>query len=1586
MISAIILKLLLKNAEDRYQSAAGLQADLEKSLQRLKPDNIIEEFPVGAADYTSRFRFPQKLYGRDSELQELVRVFEGACRETAEIILVSGFSGIGKTALVEDIQRPVSENRGYFIKGKFDQYLKTTPYTAITQAFAVFVSRILAEPEHNFNEWQAKIQSAVGDLGRVLTDVIPALDDLIGAQPEVPQLGGQEAENRFNYVFINFLLTVAIESHPLVLFVDDLQWIDAASLRLLKVIQSDFRQPGLLVIGAFRDNEVDASHPLMGFIGDQEKVGKPPRILKLENLQPQHLETFLADTLRSQKGIHELGSVIYEKTQGNPFFSRRLLASLYEEGRIRHDSASNSWKWDMRDIGAASIADNVANLLARKMIQLPEESQNILKLAACIGNRFDLATLTMISGLVEKEVRKTLSVSLSGQYVLGSDDTYEFVHDQVQQGGYALIAAEDRPRVHLEIGRLSLSKTASENVEQDIFNIAHHFNVGSALLTSESERIQVAELNLKSAQKAKRAAAYAEGLHYTERGLALLEPDSWQNDYDLTLALHDEAAELAYLTGHYDKLEDIEGRIHKNARSILDRARIYYIRIQADISQANYLEAIEIGIRVLEGLGIKIPREPTPEDHQRFQAAFSEALCGRSIEELIYLPAMTDRTALAAMEILAAEVHTAFVAAPQLLLPIVYQGATLSLQNGNGPWSPFFHCGVGAMLCAVVDAAPSDEATAAVKISNQLQKVAFALLDNPNNARSKAKTLSGAGGHIQIWNEPFIHALDTMLLAYEAGLETGDLVFAALGIYHYANLGLAAGMNLGEYQRKVTGYNQRVKAIGQEVNYRRISIGLQTAHNFMTPGSTPHVLKGRHFDEDRWLPDAVATQDRSNLNYLFLKKLWLSYHFDCDDRLIEYAGEAEKYLDGVTAMINTALFRLYDSLSRLRLYDGFSENERQETLQRVAGNQLRMRIWSENTPMNYKHKYDLVTAETARVSGNIGAAIENYEQAIKGAGDNGFIHEEALANDLYARFRQQRGNDRLAEMYMQEARILYYQWGASAKVSHLSKRYPQWFKTQTMSGTQPDTPGSAGSVHTTLTVPITSIKMDLDSIVSVSRTLSAETDLEQLLTKMMDFVMTNSGAEKGVLLLRQENDWFVQARSNVTTAEHEILCNRPNDPADSDNEGVMVPERVFEYCRRSKTVLVVADANKDQRFAADRLIQKYGIQSIACIPALHQGKLRALLYLENRQIPDVFTQERLEILQHLSSQFGVSVENVLLFDSLNRKVRELRQSEERYELAVTGSAAGIWDWDLASDKVFYSDRLKELLGYATDELLDTLDEFWNRLHPDDYEPARLAVDQHLKQGVPYICDYRLQTKSGEYRWFHARGQAFWDKTGKATRMSGSLIDITARKQAENELRGAYTEIKQLKNQLEAESAYLQDEIKLEHNFENIIGQSEALKYVLNRVEQVAPLDSPVLIMGETGTGKELMARALHKLSPHGKRAMVKVNCAALPGELIESELFGREKGAFTGATTTQLGRFEVAKGSTLFLDEIGELPLELQAKLLRVLESGEFEKLGSARTLHSDARIIAATNRVLEKEVRKGRFREDLWYRLKVFQ
>jgi chemotaxis protein methyltransferase CheR len=500
--------------------------------------------------------------------------------------------------------------------------------------------------------------------------------------------------------------------------------------------------------------------------------------------------------------------------------------------------------------------------------------------------------------------------------------------------------------------------------------------------------------------------------------------------------------------------------------------------------------------------------------------------------------------------------------------------------------------------------------------------------------------------------------------------------------------------------------------------------------------------------------------------------------------------------------------------------------------------------------------------------------------------------------------------------------------------------------------------------------------MDMESIISTSQMLSAETDLEQLLTKLMTSVMASSGAENVVLLLKQDNVWFVQARGDSTSEKHEILLNQPFDTADRESD--LIPEPVFNYCRRSKEVLIVGDTQRDHRFAEDRMIQKHNIKSMACIPALNRGELKAMLYLENRQMPDIFTLERVEILKHLSSQFGVSVENALLYENLT-------QAEAKYRTVADFT----YDWEywanLDGTLNYVSPSCERISGYSVKDFMDNPSLFREIIVPQDREMWDRHYRDSRQEPKPRDIQFRIQRRDGQIRWIEHACQPVTDVTGRYIGFRASNRDITDRKKAEIELRGAYEEIEQLKNQLEAESAYLQDEIKLEHNFENIVGKSESLKYVLNRVEKVAPTDSPVLIMGETGTGKELVARALHELSPHGKRALVKVNCAALPGELIESELFGREKGAFTGATTTQLGRFELAKGSTLFLDEIGELPLELQAKLLRVLESGEFERLGSSRTLHSNARIIAATNRVLEEEIRKGRFRGDLWYRLKVF-
>ena len=1561
VLSSIILKLLRKNADDRYQSAAGLQNDLEECLRRLGPDGTIEEFRVGKVDHSNRLVFPQKLYGRQRELEKLVSEFESVCRDTFSIVFVGGYSGIGKTALVEEIQRPVSEKSGYFIQGKFDQ-LSTTPYAGITQAFAQLVSQILTKTETQLAAWRSTILEAVGPNGRVLMDVVPSLDLIIGPQPDVPDLNGQEAQNRFNYVFQRFFAAIARREHPVCFFLDDLQWIDPGSLSLLKNLFSSPDLAHLLIVGAYRDNEVDEAHPLMTFIADLEKAGANLKRMTLQKLAEADIEALISAVLRCDPGeIRELSRLVYSQTNGNPFFTRQVLRYLEDQGLIALDAATYRWHWDMDALRDLDVTDSVVELLVGRLKELPAGIQETLKVAACIGNQFDITMLTVVTAADKDVILDHVYEAVTAGLIWERDDRCTFVHDRVQEAAYVLVPPDDRDRTHLRIGQLLLQSYRASDHEQDLFRIVDHLNYGLHLVEDEQERIQFARLNLQATRSAHRATAFETGLNYAQAGIEFLGETSWEQHYRLLLELHEQAALLAHAAGNIPTMEQHSEQVLQRGRDPLDLARVQRLHIEFLLSSKLFDEAIDYGLRALRNLGQELPPNPDMEFTIGKLSELLERL-EREPPDYFSMPRLYDQDPelLAVSEILFPVGNAAFISRPALAPLIYMRSLELSLERRLLPErTPAMIAVVGMFANAFLGK---------VEVAHAYGETAVELASRAAFHTFIHVPLQVHGLYSHFWREPLRETLDLFDRGIQSAHDCGDNEFVAYMSHSWSKHAFYASIELAHVEERFLGLRPFVDRIQYATQSRWINIYVTAVQALRGSSSAQGITwRGTPFDDDRDLPDLQRVEDQLGLLYAYCIKAWVATLFGDHDGVEEYSDLSCSFLVAAPVGLEKAILTFISGLRRARELRVTPESsaseqalqEQLDLLERFAG----------LAPMNFAHKLSLVQAEVHRARGEVLQAMQAYEQASQGARENGYLSEAGLAHALAAEFFQDLGLHQAALHNAEQAVQAWRSWGAHALVGSLGRRLPDLLEPSNLSW---QSSSDAGKVHTT----ITPIQLDMESIISASQMLSAKTDFKQLLTQMITLVMANSGAETAVLLLKQNNDWFVQARGDSASEKYDVLLNQPFDPA--DRESGLIPEPVFNYCQRSREVLVVGDAQLDHRFAEDRMIQKHNIQSMACIPALHQGELKAILYLENRQIADVFTMDRVEILKHLSAQFAVSLENALLYENLS-------QSQERYELAVTGSAAGIWDWDLRTDKVYYSDRLKELLGYRPDEFLDTLDEFWNRVHPDDYDAVRLAVDRHVKERVSFIIDYRLQAKSGEYRWFHARGQAIWDETGKAIRMSGSITDITERKQADIELRGAYEEIETLKNQLEAESAYLQEEIKLEHNFENIIGQSESLKYVLNRVEQVAPTDSPVLIMGETGTGKELMARALHELSPHGRRALVKVNCAALPGGLIESELFGREKGAFTGATTTRPGRFELAKESTLFLDEIGELPFELQAKLLRVLESGEFERLGSSRTRHSDARVIAATNRVLEEEVRKGRFREDLWYRLKVF-
>ncbi len=1570
-VSGIILKLLLKNKEDRYQSSDGLLLDLKKCLAALSLDEPIESFKLGQGDRFAKFDFPPALYGRDKEMRELADTFKTASCDGFKTLFISGYSGVGKTALVEELKQDVFEKNGYFIMGKFDQYLSAIPYSAIPQAFEMFSSHILSETESAFQTWKDEILSAVGDMGQVLINIIPALEDIIGSQKPLPELRGEEAENRFRYIFMKFLSAIASQEHPLVLFMDDLQWIDDATLKLLQLIQSDFSGPGLLIIGAFRSNEVGTNHPLMKMIQSFQSNGRPPQIMTLDELTRNDLENFLDDTLKSREYAQKITTTVHTKAGGNPFFIRRLLYGLYEKGHLRYEAEQGCYQLDIKNIRSMSISENVADFLAEEMNRLPDDSKNILMHAACLGNRFDLSTLAKISGLSETAAGRLLTVSSDRQFIVDMDGQYGFAHDQLHKAAYHLIEEGEKPQTHLKIARL-LSKTSDDqNPYQHLFDIVTHYNKAGAWVTDQEERHLVAELNLKAGRKAKTLSAFAAAYDYLSQSVVLLGETGWQAHYPVTLSAYNQLIEAAYLNIKYGEVTSLFNSILARAKKTVDFSMAYQTMIMAYVAQNKSSEAIELAEGYLGMLGVAFEQELSSD---------------LSADKLLNLPRIDNREKQIALDILMAISTPIMFSMPDRFTDLFNTILNIIFKYGNSQVTSFAVSCHARSLCL-------DQRYREANIYGRLSRN---LLKKYPSGGIATRVMNMNCVWIDHW-ESSVHDLIPVLKQYHIiGLKEGEFEWCLYILANHTLLLWGCGTPLSKYLKEAEPCITLCRKKQQEITNLICSLFAEAASNLTGQSQNSIVLEGKWFSEKSMLPQ-IKDNDHA-LSFYRSVKITLCYLFGNYKEAWKHVNEALKTRHGFNPHYLYTKISFYGALSCIAcLADTKEAVEKEKILNQLALFEAELKTWAGSAPMNYQHQYHLLLAEKFRTRASHWKAVLFYEKAIKGAKNNLFIHDQALANELFAKFWAEQGYMDIAELYIREARVLYHQWDAGAKVNEIETNTHKWFKPHLISG-QIALSKNQTVPHQTITKPISLIQTDLDSIITASRMIAGETDIEKLLFKMMKLIMTTSGAQKTVLLLNREGRWSVEAQKSADTDDHDILSSHPCAREGENKDENFLPSSVFSYCKRTRKALVLGDAQQDQRFTRDRLVKSCGIRSMACFPVLNQGQIKAMVYMENSNLPHVFTLERVEVIEHLCAQFGVSVENALLFENRSQILKTLEQSERQFRKLMEQSplAMEILDpggqirrvnkawmqlWGLKGEE----EKRQALSSYNMLEDSQIVDQGIMPLVEKAFDGEEVILPAFEYEGDRIAEELDLGHIQSRTVWIQCNLYAVKNSSGRIAHVVNIYVDITKMKRSENELKKAFEKISGLKEQLEAESAYLQDEIKLEQNFENIVGKSEPLKYVLHRVEQVAPTDSPVLIMGETGTGKELIARALHKLSRYGKRAMVKVNCAALPGELIESELFGREKGAFTGATSSQIGRFELAKGSTLFLDEIGELPLELQAKLLRVLESGKFERLGSPRTRHSDARIIAATNRVLEQEVTEGRFREDLWYRLKVF-
>ena len=868
-VSDIILKLLEKNAEDRYQTALGLQIDLKRSLERWQNNNRIEPFALGSDDFTGRLQIPQKLYGRQTEIEQLAAAYDRIVQGNTELMYIAGYSGVGKTALVHETRRDILMKGGVFIEGKFDQLQRTLPYSAWAQAFTQLVNNWLAESETRLVGWRKIILEAVGDQGQILIDIIPALEQIIGPQPEAPQLGGIESQYRFNYIFNRFINGLATPEHPLVVFLDDLQWIDPASFNLIHSLLTVQSTSSFLIIGAYRNNEVGPDHPLTTSQERMRDEGKQVSIITLQDLTPADTNHMLADILQlTVADCRELSQALVDKTAGNPFYFCQQLYALESEALLSFDPQQHRWVWEEDLQQSLQAGGNVVDLMVSKIQSLSVETQDTLSMAACLGSRFKASTLDTITGRSHMDILSDLNPALQDGLIVRSNGYFTFVHDRIQEAVYSLIPQADLPKTHLEIGRLLLVDATDEVLDEEIYAIVGHLNAGRALIEAESEKLDLVDLNLKAGQKARAASAFSDAKTYIEIALYLLGSKSWETSYELTLTLYNEYGELTSYLGQYDQIAPIAEQIHANASNIIDRIRIYMVQLEAGISTYEFSSTLELGLDVLEQLGFKIPSQPGLEDFQRLHNRYLELLQGEPQETIASLPKMTDEKALAASSILVTIFPAAYISKPEVYCVIGFTGGILTLEYGVFPLSPhFLGHQLGFVWLATDLDTPADHVLDKLIWNRQMQEVVLNMLEDPFFKPSSAKALMGVY-HYGAFCRPMEVNIELAQRGLVTGLEVGDLLFGAHGPLFYAMYAIVAGRNLDEIRSEVSEDVQLLEKVNQTTFATYTSIFLQAAINFIEPSEESHRLIGSHIDEEVYLPAAEAANDKTGLHFL----------------------------------------------------------------------------------------------------------------------------------------------------------------------------------------------------------------------------------------------------------------------------------------------------------------------------------------------------------------------------------------------------------------------------------------------------------------------------------------------------------------------------------------------------------------------------------------------------------------------------------------------------------------------------------------------------------------------------------------------
>ncbi len=1397
-IAQIVAKLLAKNAEDRYQSAFGLRHDLETALYELNQTGTIIPFEIATRDISDRFLISERLYGREVEVQALLNAFDRVYQGSSELMLVAGFSGIGKTMVVNEVHKPIAQKHGYFIKGKFEQFNRNIPFSALIQAFRNLMEQLQSESDAQLNTLKAKILEAVGENGRVIIEFIPELERIIGYQPSVPELSPNAAQNRFNLLFQQFI-QVFTTSEPLVIFLDDLQWADLASLQLLKLLMQNVGH--LLIVAAYRDNEVSSSHPFTLMIRELEKIGISINTIVLQPLIQADINQLVADTLRCDRALAKpLTELVYQKTKGNPFFATQFLKALFQDGLIYFQAEVGYWQCDISKIKLQSLTDDVVEFMTEQLQKLSQSTQDILKLAACIGTQFDLQTLgiasksseTAVNNALWQSLQDGLIIPLNQIYKFFQEDlsdkkdnsyrsgildsgscSYQFLHDRVQQAAYSMIPESQKEAVHLDIGRLLLKRTLRNDNDKSLFHIVNQLNRGISLIHAAKEREELAHLNWRVGEKARLSSAYDAAMNYLNTGLQLLSTHCWRDQYGLSLGLHQLAAEVAYLSGAFTKMGVLIEIGLKNAKNQLDRAKFYEIQTLALVAQNQARAAVDYARTILPLFGAQIPQKLSKLQTSLGFLTTLYRMTGKTPKDLLSLPPMSDPSKLAACHLFNAIGAAAQSGIPEILPFITFNGISMYLRYGNIPKSSMAYTIYAFLLC---------EKLGQVDNGYAIGKAAIALCHQLNSKAALAPTLFLWNRFIAYRKESLSNTLPILLEAYQVSLEVGDIEYAAYSLCVYFFQAYLTGMNLIDLYREAIASRPDFEKLQQGAMIAIHNLNCQGLENLTTETNDVCQLVGRYFDETN-----IDEGDRQLQVNMSCRKLQLAFLFYRYEMALEQSAIIEKLVGIIDGTISKTLFYFYDALVRLAIYPLVNKSKKRDYLKKVKTAHNHLLQIAKSAPMNYQHKLLLLKAEQLRVLGKASQAISLYDLAIAGAKENGYMQEEALANELAAKFYLEWGKEKIAQVYAIESYYCYVRWGAKAKVNDLEKRYPQLLAPILLK----PYPSNLSKRTTVQSSGSDSEAIDLVSLIKASQAISQEIEFDKLLATLLNIAIANAGADKCVLLLQVEQE--LQIAALVESGQQPQILSSPISLDLSEDIAISLANKV----KRSLQPLVLSDARQDTQFASDRYILKHQPKSVLCTPILKQGQLLGILYLENSLTVGAFTSDRLEVLNLICTQVAISLETAQLFSESQQSAIKLQQSNAFLEAQRESSPDGILVIDENRRVSTYNQRFSKLWGIPQ-KILDT---------KDDYQLLRFVLDS-LDQPEEFL-------KKVEYLYQHPNETSFDEiclKDGRVLERTSTTVksslgdpygriwcfrDISDRKRAEAALKASEAELRGL---------------------------------------------------------------------------------------------------------------------------------------------------------------------------------------------